>query len=178
MQDFKSFEEFLLRSVWGVITLGAIGSIAGAVIIFVIGRIANYFKLNTVELFNAFFYRYLKSNESASNLSINQQPSEDAKYIIYAITELADLLMSTVCLTVILSTLIIISVLTGLDHPYVLACLIAGMILLINAWLHSLASLAGFIDDKIYENHKTIIKNLPATYQSWKSYLGKNAGRK
>ena len=167
MEQFASSEKFFTQSVWGILILGAVGSIVGAFIIYLVKKIFAHINSNKQKYLNSFLYKYFIHFNISDKLSRKLNPSQDAKYIAWCISEFSDFICSSLSLGLILCFTAIVVLFFGIDRPILLSVLISIIILLANLCLKNLVSTIGLIDRNIWTAHKEIKNSQPTNYDEF-----------
>jgi len=160
-------EKFFTQTVWGILILGAAGSIVGAFIIYLVKILFTHINTNKEKYWNSFLYKYFIHVNISSKLSFKLQPSQDAKYIVWCISEFSDFICSALYLGLILCFTAIVVLFFGIDRPILLSVLISIIILLAHLCLKNIVSTIGLIDRNIWSAYEEIKNSQPTSYDEF-----------
>jgi ABC-type multidrug transport system fused ATPase/permease subunit len=167
VEQFALSEKFFTQSVWGILILGAVGSIVGAFIIYLVKKIFNHINSNKQKYLASFLYKYFIHVNISEKLSCKLHPSQDAKYIAWCISEFSYFICSFLSLGLLLFFTAIVVLFFGIDRPILLSVLISIIILLVHFYFKSLVSTIGLIDDNIWSAYKEIKNSQSTNYDEF-----------
>lgn len=168
---FEELQSTLLSTVWGVVLLGAIGSVLGGFLVYFAKKIifscANKLKSNfpKTRLFYP-IYRSAILGHSIKELKVKEH--ENADYILFAIRASIMSAMDIVLSFFLMFLTAIVSIFFGLDRPILLTLLLSLTILSVFAWLKSGTYSLSLILGETYKAEKELNKAIPKKYEKGK----------
>lgn len=157
-----------MQSLFGVLLLGALGSILGAAIISIVRRVIRFLSKHKEYFYLKIVYRFIYiPYESGSRFTKLVSPSNDAKYILYYITQLAEVI---ILFFVSLSFFILVSfiiLLYGIERPYLLSFIVSIFLLTFFGWFNSFVRCLGFISVEHHELMKKVKLEQPKTFKEY-----------
>lgn len=159
----------LLSTIWGVILLGALGSILGGFLIFLMKKIIS---ILIVKLKNSFpksrllypLHRAITLGRSIKSIKSNEQNESD--FVLFAIRQSIMFLADTMLLFFVFLLTSIVAIFFGLERPILLIFLVSLSILVIYNWLQSGCFSLALISGDTYHAHKKLDKSIPKKYSS------------
>ncbi|AQT60811.1 hypothetical protein [Cellvibrio sp. PSBB023] len=169
MEYIAILEKFFLQNLFGVLLLGALGSILGVGILSVGRRLIRFLSEHKEYFYLRILYKFIfVPYEIGSNFTKLISPSNDAKYIIYYIAQLIEVL---ILFFISLSLFIVgsfIILLHGIEKPYLLSFIASIFFLTFFGWFNLLVRCVGFLSREHHDLMKKIKSEQP---KSFKEYL-------
>ncbi|NIY86118.1 hypothetical protein [Vibrio campbellii] len=168
--EIEVIKQWLMDSIWGIITLGALGSLFGALILFLLKK--TFAKVNSSKdrFLRVLAYPIMRQNFWGEAMRKHIAPnSEDVRYLVYYVERIAYCIMDFVTFLVCVSFLGHVLIAYGLERPLLLSFLIAINILTLVSTLKSLMFSDGHQDEDIQNKREIIEKALPRKYADYES---------
>ena len=176
--SFKDLQTTLLSTVWGVILLGAIGSILGGFIIMLTKKLTinliNSLKNNfpKTRLFYP-IYRAAILAQSIKKLKCHEQKESD--FVLFAIRQSVMFIAETLLFFFVAFLTLIVIIFFGLERPILLTTLFSLSILTFFNWLKSGVYSLCLISGETYSAQKELDKSIPKKYSTSKEQPAKQA---
>ncbi|EGR4177549.1 hypothetical protein DDN05_17860 [Vibrio cholerae] len=168
--DLVEAQKWLMETIWGIITLGAFGSLLGAFLLYMLKTLLVKFNRSKESLIRSLLYPIFKHSLHGEAMRDQLAPkSADAKYLVYHIENASNAIMSFTIFLVCFSFLGHVLIAYGLERPLLLSFLIAVNILTFYSALNSMMYSDGHLDDEIRVMQKKIEKCLPKNYKEYDS---------
>jgi hypothetical protein len=171
MESLMLVEKFLLETVWGILILGACGSIIGGSIIYLLKGLYRKISSNRELYLKRFLYKYYIESVISEKLMETIKPSKDIKYAFFANWELAELIIEVIALFLVLFFIAIVAMLYGVERPYVLSMSISLAFIFAHNCLKNAFSSFGFLDSEIFQLQKSIGRTQPKNYDEWEESI-------
>jgi hypothetical protein len=175
---FTELQSLLLSTVWGVILLGAVGSILGGIIIFLVKKSIAKFVANLKHNFpkNRLFYPFYRSILLGQNIKeLKGKEHQDADFILFAMRATLMSAIDLILFFLISFLTAIVAIFWGLERPILLTSLLSLSMLSAFAWLKSGVYSLSLIAGETYEAGKEINKSIPKKYQHTQKESGSEA---
>ena len=167
MEFQSSLEAFFLKSVWGVLVLGACGSILGGIIIFLLKKLYIYASSKRELFFMSFMYKYYREHEISEKFVDEHGPSIDAKIVVYAVGRWVEAVLYFLILGLIVLLTSIVGIFYGLERRYLLSCLIAMTLISLHYFIKVAASSVGCMDYEMHSSYEEIRSQQPKSFNIW-----------
>ncbi|EIZ1900378.1 hypothetical protein MOS04_004634 [Vibrio parahaemolyticus] len=169
--DIEVIKHWLMNSIWGVITLGSLGSLLGALILFLLKKIFSKVNSSKDRFLGALLYPIMRQNFWGEAMREHIAPdSKDVRYLVYYMERIAYCIMDFITFLVCVSFLGHVLIAYGLERPLLLSFLIAVNILTFIAALKSMMYSDGHQDQDIQKKREVIEKALPRKFSDYQSF--------
>ena len=165
--SLEELQKTLLSTVWGVILLGALGSILGGFLILLMKKVVSRLVVKLKKDFPKTrlfypFYRAATLGKSLKDLKSKEQ--KDSDFVLFAIRQSVMFVADTILLFFTFSLTAIVAIFFGLDRPLLLTFLVSLSILSIYSWLKSGIFSLTLISGDTYHSHKKLEGAIPKKY--------------
>lgn len=145
--DLQIVSDWLLKSVWGVLTIGALGSIVGAGVLYVVKRLAQRFVASREEWTMTLLWfagrEFLVGREVRDAIG---PKAEDGKFLAYLLVQIFAGVADVVFFTLWVGLAAFVAIAYGLDRPILLASLIALALLFARMIIKFAMRMHGLLD--------------------------------
>jgi hypothetical protein len=170
MESLVEIEKFLLETIWGILIIGAVGSILGGIIIYMVKKLAAYFNIHKESIFLSFLYRYYSPLIIGEKLATQASPSKDSLYICWVSSELAWWITFTLTLLFNLLLISIILLFFGTERPFALGFSISLALLLLHYFIKQSSYIYGLASQEAqFDAFKAAKLKHPKNFKEWKT---------
>jgi hypothetical protein len=165
---FEQIQTSLLSTVWGVVLLGAAGSVFGGLFIylvknlcfFLINKIKNHFPKN--RLFYS-LYRAISLGEKLKNIKKEEHKSYD--YLLFVIRTFLSSSVDFILFLLLSLLTAIVAIFFGLERPFLLVTLISITLLSFVAMVKVSLYCLVLVDGVSYQKAKELENSTPKKYK-------------
>ena len=172
MVDIAILKNWLLQNIPGVIVLGALGSIAGAIVIYAVRWSIKPIRERVVGFFyRAFVYRYyrpIKIAETIRATYLTHKPPETDGYLLFVLSGFLEAILALLLAISAIVFTIGMAVIYRLERPILLAISISISIILTSNCLKELIFVMTLMETAFRDLEKQTAKNVPKKLQSKK----------
>jgi hypothetical protein len=167
--DFAALKGWLLGTVWGVIILGAIGSVIGSILWVLIRRLSRRLVGSWYRLLFALAYtRFGRHIEIGEKLRAQYaEESKAQRYMVHVVVTAANTLFESMLATAAVLGTIAIAVVYGIHRPLLLVVAISITVPLVLQCIRSGVYLICFVDQSIQDMEERIESSQPKRYRDY-----------
>lgn len=168
--EIEVIKNWLMNSIWGVITLGSLGSLLGALILFLLKKIFSKVNSSKDRFWGALLYPIMRQNFWGEAMRKHIAPdSKDVRYLVYYMEHVAYFILDCITFFVCVSFLGHVLIAYGLERPLLLSFLIAINILTFITAIKSMMYSDGHQDEEIQNKREIIEKAIPRKFSDYQS---------
>ena len=172
MEQLLVIKKFLLETIWGILILGASGSILGGIIIYIVKKVTVFVNSHKENIFYTVTHRYYRQIEIGKKFIKHQNPSKDSGYIVYCIGEWFYLSVLSFALISVLIMGALILLFFGLERPYLLSSSVSLALLLLNSFIKQGMFCTSMYDEEVDKVYEDIESKQPNGYKEWANSVG------
>ncbi|WP_179057748.1 hypothetical protein [Pseudomonas taiwanensis] len=167
MYDYESIQKWLLGTIWGVLLLGVIGSIIGAILIFLLKRLWQRLSESKEKIIIRILFPLALHYERGEKIRSALMGKEGEKYISYLIVSAAFLIFSSVFFVAMAGAAISTYVVHELSKPQLLAGFVGGSLYLLSEVTKRVFYIWGLVSWDIHGLAEKIKKDQPKKFSAW-----------
>jgi hypothetical protein len=172
--NYQFVQDWLLKTVWGVLVLGAIGSIIGAIVIFVLKKITKKVVESKDGIIMRLIYPMGREIEIGEKIRNALGPTgRDGQFLIYHTYQSLGFIFDIFALILSVTLTAHVAIAYGLERPILLSVIIALNLILFRAFLKSGIRLCSHVSEAIELAADEIEKSQPKKFSDWDQALSK-----
>jgi hypothetical protein len=166
--DFQFLQAWLIETVWGILLLGAAGSVVGAVIIYLTKRLATKIIESKDVAMMRMLYPLGREVEIGEKIRGVLGPvNRDAQFLVYHTLQSLGCIFDTFALLLSLTLTAHLAIAYGIDRPVLLSVMIALNFIFFWGFLKSGLRLSSHVTQIVESTAKKIDDDQPKKFSAW-----------
>lgn len=168
VMNFEAMQHWFLGTIYGVLILGATGSILGTVLIFLIKKLARniFLKRNDI-LIRIMLPLGLMIERGRAIRDAEGVASKDGKYLVFVMVMCCYTIFGVVAAFCFFSITVYIFIHYYLDRPVLLSFFLALSLIFLYGLLKDFLYLRSLACNDLFDEHQRIKKEMPKNYAEW-----------